>query len=238
MMLALAILILPVIAHAQYTSPSYEINEIFIGGGGELEACSSSFCSRQSIGETAVGATGSGNFSAQAGFNTTDVEVLAVSVSNGNIDLGVLNTSGTAAASANFSIKNYLTNGYVVKIYGDAPTNRTGPGTIALTALNSPSVSQAGTEQFGINLVANATPGIGVNPQQIPNDSPAFSYGQAAAGYNTADYFKYVNGDTVALSNSSTGQTDFTVSIIANIASSTRGGQYRTTLVVLVISTF
>ncbi len=244
LLLALALLSLPAIAHAQFVSPDYEINEIFIGGGGELEACGTDYCSRQTLGETAVGATGSNDFSAQAGFNTTDTEVLEVSVSNTSIDLGVLNTSSTAAASANFSVKNYLSNGYIVRIYGDPPTNHTGPGTASLDPLNSPSLSQTATEQFGINLVANTNPGIGIDPKHVPGPddpeylAPPFGFGYAAAGYDTEDYFKYVDGDVVAQSDSSSGQTNFTISMIANVATSTPGGQYVTTLVVQAIATF
>lgn len=233
---ALMLLAVPAIAHAQYTSPSYEIDEIFIGGGGELDACGTAYCADQILGGTAVGDTASDNFQAQGGFGTPGEPTLEMSVTNNNIDLGVLNESSTAAASANFSVSNYLSNGYVVRIYGDPPTNHTGPGTHALTALNSPSLSQPGTEQFGINLVANSTPGIGADPSQSPDGT--FSFGQAYAGYDTPDYFKYVDEDVIAESNRSTGFTDYTISIIANITTSTPGGQYITTLVVQAIATF
>lgn len=232
----LAVLAMPVVAHAQYQSPGYRIEEIFIGSGGEVEACSTSFCSAQMLGGTAVGDTASTNFRGQGGFGTPGEPVLSVAVYNTAIDFGVLNTSSTASATSNFNVKNYLSHGYVVRIHGDPPTNHTGPGTHPLTPLNSPSVSQAGTEQFGINLVANTTPGIGADPVQVPDNT--FSFGAAAPGYNTADNYKYVDSDVVAQSTQSSGETDYTISIIANIANSTPGGQYRTTLVVQAIATF
>lgn len=232
--LFLAIIMWPAVAFAQQTSPNYEIDEVFIGGGGQLDACSTNFCSDQSVGGTAVGNSSSANFQSDAGFGSPDTPYLEVDVTNYLVDLGVLNTSSTSAASANFSVRNYLSNGYIVRIYGDSPTNVTGPGTTSLTALNSPSLSQPGTEQFGINLVANTTPGIGVNPVQ---DSE-FASGEAAPGYDTPDYFKYLDGDIIALSDIESGQTAYTMSIIANIATSTAGGQYKTTLVVQVIASF
>lgn len=234
--IVVAVLAMPVLAHAQYESPNYEINEVFIGTGGELDSCGTAFCADQTVGGTAVGNVSSNNFGAEGGFGDPSEATLEVGISNNVIDLGVLNTSTTSAASANFSVKSYLTAGYIVKIYGNSPTNFTGPGTTSLTALNSPSLSVPGTEQFGINLVANATPGIGANPSQAPDAT--FSFGEAAAGYNTPDYFKFVDGDTIALSDTSTGETDYTVSIIANISNSTPGGQYKTILVVQVIATF
>jgi hypothetical protein len=234
LVLALTILSLPLIAHAQYTSPNYQVEEIFIGNGGELDACGTAFCADQILGGTAVGDTESNNFRAEGGFGTPGEPTLEMSVSNTSINLGILTSSTTGAASSNFSVKNYLSNGYVVRVYGDPPTNPS--SSTPLTALATPTTSQAGVEQFGINLVANTTPGIGANPSQAPDST--FSFGQAAAGYNTPDNFKYVEGEAIALSNESTGQTDYTMSIIANISTLTRGGEYRTTLVVQAIATF
>ncbi|MDQ3123549.1 MAG: hypothetical protein M3Q14_02615 [bacterium] len=236
LVLVLAALLAPAAVSAQFESTNYEINEVLIGTGGEIDACGTAYCADQSAGSLGVGNANSTNYRADTGYFTEADEQLEVTVTNTNIDLGVLNTSGTAAQSANFSVKNYLSSGYIVKVYGDTPTNYTGPGTHALTALNSPSASAIGTEQFGINLVSNTTPGIGTNPQQIPDSS--FSYGQASVGYNTADTFKYIDGDTIAQSNQATGQTNYTMSIIANVATSTPGGQYVTTLVIQVIATF
>lgn len=236
LVLAFAVLALPMLAHAQYASPSYSVNEIFIGSGGELEACGTDYCARQSAGDTAAGSTSGTLYQANAGFDTPSEPTLEVNVTNTNIDLGVLNNTSTAAASSNFSVKNYLSNGYVVTIEGNSPTYVSGSTTSTLDALNSPSLSAVGTEQFGINLVANTTPGIGTNPQQIPDNT--FSFGTAAAGYDTPDYFKYVDGDIIAESDQSSGETQYTISIIANIATSTPGGRYQTTLVVQAIATF
>jgi hypothetical protein len=236
LVLSLAVFAMTPLTFAQYDSPNYQIDEIFIGTGGELDACGTAYCADQTVGGTAVGETSSDNFGADAGFGTPGEPTLEMSVTNNSIDLGVLNVSTTSAASANFSVSNYISNGYVVRIYGNTPTNYTGAGTHALTALNSPSLSQPGTEQFGINLVANTTPGIGVNPSQSPDGT--FSFGEAETGYDTPDYFKYVDEDVIASSNRSTGVTDYTISIIANMATSTPGGQYVTTLVVQAIATF
>ncbi|MDQ3065358.1 MAG: hypothetical protein M3Q36_03765 [bacterium] len=236
LVMALLMMLLPSFVSAQYESPNFEINEVMIGTGGELDACGTAYCADQSTGSTVSGNTSSGNFRADAGLFTESDEQLEVTIGSSAVDLGVLNTSGTAAQSVAFSVKNYLSSGYIVKIYGDTPTNYTGPGTHALTALNSPSASTIGTEQFGINLVNNTTPGIGTNPVQVPDNT--FSYGAAAVGYNTTDAFKYIDGDTIALSNQATGQTDYTMSIIANVATSTPGGQYITTLVIQAIATF
>src|ERR1700729_3951161 len=84
---ALLVLMMPAVALAggQSSSPDYQVNEVFFGSGGELNACSSNFCSKQSAGETAVGNTSSPNFQAQAGFNTDRTPYIQFDVSNTNV---------------------------------------------------------------------------------------------------------------------------------------------------------
>ncbi len=233
--MGLMILSVPIVAFAQHTSPNYQVDEIFIGQGGELDACSNNFCADQSLGGTNADAS-SPNYILGGGFGSPGEPSISVVVSNNIIDLGVLSVSGTAAASANFSIASYLTNGYVVRVHGSPPANVSGSGTHALTALNAPNESAPGQEQFGINLVTNSNPGIGASPVQYPDDS--FAYGEPEVGYDQENNFKYVDGDVIAKSTVETGQTQYTMSVMANIATSTPGGRYRTTLVIQAIATF
>jgi hypothetical protein len=104
-------------------------------------------------------------------------------------------------------------------------------------ALSTPTASIPGTEQFGMNLVANTSPiTFGANPSQNP--SSVFSFGAAASGYNTANLYKYVQGSTIASSNSSSGETDYTISYIYNISNSTPGGYYLFNDVLVATATF
>lgn len=234
--LGLTLLAVPAVSYAQFTSPSYSVDEVFIGSGGELDACSDEYCAQQSLGGTG-GATASDSYGIMAGFVTPDESTLSVAVTGTIlVDLGILSDSSTAAASTSFTVASYLSSGYVVRILGSPPTNISGDRSHVLTPLNSPNESQPGTEQFGINLVANTTPGIGASPVQEPDSS--FSYGQPTTPYNQPNYFKYEDGDIIAESDEESGQTNYTMSIMANIATSTPGGQYRTVLVVQAIATF
>ena len=221
----LAVLIMaicPLVSAQQSSSTNYSVNEVYFGTGGELNACSTSYCSKQSAGETAVGNTASNAFQAQAGFNTDREPYLAFSVTAGTTDLGVLSVGSAATATGTFAVKTYLAGGYVVTTVSDPPTN-TLPNKPALTPLSTPTASSPGTEQFGINLVKNdpATPGcttpttFGANPVQVPDGT--FSYGTVASGYNTCGLFKYVKGDTIARSTKSSGETDYTISYLYNI---------------------
>jgi hypothetical protein len=225
----------PAFAYAQYTSPNYRVDETFVGSGGELNACSTTYCSKQTAGETAVGSTKGTQYGAQAGFNTDpSQQLLEVVVNGGDFDLGTLTPTTTSAASTTFSVRTYFSQGYTVLLGGNAPTNNSGGH--ELNHITSPTASTLGTEQFGINLRTNTLPPIGADPQQEPDSS--FSYGAPTTDYNTPDEFKYVSGDTIASSVVSSGKTTYTMTMIANIATTTFGGAYKGTLTLVVVPVY
>lgn len=219
---------------AQSTSTNYRVEETFFGSGGELDASSSNYKARQSAGELTVGNAASNNYQFQAGFNTSDEPVLEFAVNGGIYDLGVLDASAPGAVTATFTVRNYLSSGYVVIVNGTSPTLSDGMHTLA--AMSSLAGSSPGTEQFGINLTNNSNPDIGADPAQIPDNT--FGSGAAVSGYNSQNMFKFVDGDTVAFSPRSSGQTNYALSIIANVARETPAGQYGGKLNVQVIPTF
>ena len=232
--LSLAIVIVAGIGVAsaqQAVSPSYMVNEVFFGSGGELEACSTdgnsdgtSYCAKQSAGETAVGETSSNGYKAQAGFNTNREEFIEFLITNSGSDLGVLSTSTPATAIGTFTVKNYLSNGYVVHTASDPPRSA-GSTFHTLATPSTPTASAPGTEQFGMNLVANTSPSVvGAIPVQVPDST--FSFGAAAANYNTANVYKYTKGDIVAQSTKESGQTNYTVTYLFNISTATPAGLY------------
>lgn len=217
----------------QTCSGTYGVSEAFFGTGGELNACSTTYCSKQAAGELTIGATGSTTYKAQAGFNTDRTPSLTFVVPAQNINLGVLSPGTTKTTTATFSVYSYLSSGYVVQTVGNGPTN----SGHQLTPLASPTASNSGAEQFGINLVANTSPvSFGANPGQIPDAT--FGFGVAATGYNTANQYKYVNGDTIAQSLSSSGETDYTMSYIFNATALTPGGTYTMNQVLVATATF
>ncbi len=232
--LVVSLCLLPGVVMAQSTSTNYRIEESFFGTGGELDPSSPNYQARQSAGELGVGNTTSTSYQAQAGFNTSDVPFLEFSVTGGSIDLGYLSAATTATGTVTFNVRSYLSQGYIVTSVGTLPTN---DGGATISGLATPTASSVGSEQFGINLVANTSPTtFGANPVQVPDNT--FSFGTVAADYNTANLYKYVIGDTIASSNSSSGQTNYTVSYIVNIASLTDSGQYATDQVFVATATF
>lgn len=218
------VLLWPVVASAQSSSSTnYRVDQTFFGTGGELDASSASYRAKQTAGELGVGRTSSASYLAQAGFNTTDDPFIELSVTQDNIDLGVLDTAAASTATGTFQVRAWQAGGYSVVTASDPPSNPSGGH--QLTPLSSPTASSPGTEQFGMNLVANTSPAtFGAAEQQVPDAT--FSFGAAATGYDTANQFKYQKGNVIAGSTVNTSVTIYTISYIYNISTATPSGQY------------
>ena len=138
-----------------------------------------------------------------------------------------VSTSTTSVGTARFDVTLGCSDfGYVVTINGNPPSN----GSHTITNLTSPTASVIGTEQYGINLVANTVPSVGVGPSG--------GIGVAASGYDTTNQFKYVSGNTIADAITYSSQTTFTVSFIINAALDTPAGSYNTTHTIICTPTF
>lgn len=235
---ALLVLTIPVMAYATpahcSSGPSgFCVDGGFFGAGGQLDASSANYQAKLSAGEVGIGNINSASFQANAGFNTTSEPFLEFSVTAANTNLGVLTTATTGRTTGTFQIRTYLSSGYVIQNASDPPKN----SSYFLSALAAPTASSAGTEQFGINLVANTSPAtFGANPVQIPDNT--FSFGTVASGYNTPNLYKYVKNDVVATSAQSTGTTAYTVSYIYNVDTLTRGGTYTFNHVLVATATY
>ena len=222
--IALFVVAIPVIAAPPYTSSTYGADQVFMGNGGVNGASSASYKADASLGNTGVGTTSSTNYQALNGYAPAAEPYIMLNVPAGNDDLGILSAASTTYISHTFQVEAYLASGYIVTTMSPPPTYNNGTSNPTINPLATPTAASPGSEQFGINLRANTSPSIGANPVQIPDTS--FSFGQVSADYNTANLFKYVNGDTIAYSNKSSGITEFTISYIYNISTATDAGQY------------
>jgi len=224
----------PIQAAPDYLSPSYGIDEFFIGSGGEVDAQSDSYSLRGSIGDIGIGNSRSSNYQIYGGYTTTNEPFIELSVNTSQVDLGVIGSSNTGTGTAEFQVRNYLSEGYIVKHYGETLTNA---DSATIDAMTSTGPSTQGAEQFGFNIVANTSPTtFGADPQQVPDAS--FSFGVAAANYNTANQYRFVSGETIASSPTSTGQTTYTLSYIANATGITGAGLYQMTHSIVVTATY
>ena len=238
LLLSFAVLIAAVnpIWHVFAQTPSsgnFELGEYFIGPAGTTDSNSSNFNVQGNLGDIGAGESSSSNYNLLAGFTTDSEPTLLFVVNGGEVDLGVLSTSSTGTGTATFSVGAYNADGVVVQTLSDPPTN--GPAT--LDPMTATAASSQGTEQFGMNLVANTDPeAFGANPIQVPDAS--FSFATVAAGYNTANQYRYNVGEIIAESTQSSGQTDFTISYIANIAPLTEGGVFEMDHILVATATY
>lgn len=199
-------------------SSNYSFSESSLGPGGLIQSGSANYQGSNGANDLVVGNASSGNYQIDTGSTTTNDPALSFSVNNANAYFGSFSTTQTATATANFSVSNYTSYGYAVQIIGDPPTD----GIHTIKAMTTTDISRVGTEQFGINLVANTSPSsFGANP-----NNGQFGFGSVKADYASSNNFRYVSGETIAEAPRSSGVTIYTISYIVNVSSLTPGGQY------------
>ncbi|MBW4061795.1 hypothetical protein HJC99_04475 [Candidatus Saccharibacteria bacterium] len=235
-------------ADATQLSPSYSINESQIGGIGDNGSQSTSYSFKPSVsdggstlGDSFTGNSASTIYQINSGFNTASSPTLSFSVTSSSVNLGTLSTSVVRTGTATFNVKNYTSSGYVVQVIGAGLTS----GSHTLSALSTDTASSPGTEQFGLNTVFNTVAGVGANPVQNP---AGFGYGVAGDGatgtfgttrpYTIPDKYRFVSGDTIASAPSSSGETDYTTTFMANISNLTPGGTYQGNIIFVATGTF
>lgn len=154
-------------------------------------------------------------------------EALTFTLSSATVALGTLTTSTTGSGTSAMTVSTNAATGYNVTVNGTTLTS----GSNTITALSSPTASTQNTKQFGINLVANTTPSVG-------SAVSGSGTGAAATGYNSANNYKFVTGDTVASASVPTNSNTFTVSYIGNVDGSTAAGSYSTILTYIATANF
>lgn len=219
----------PVLAQTSQSS-NYRFEETSIGGTGVLNTQSANFQAAGSIGVLGIGNDASTNFQNFAGTTTTGDPSLSFAITDSIAEFNPFSAAAASTSTTTFEVVNYTSYGYVVQINGSSPAN----GGNIIDAMNTTGPSQAGTEQFGINLVANTSPvSVGANPNQ-----GLFGFGAAAANYNTPDNYRFVSGETIASAPKSSGKTIYTISYLINVNALTPGGQYTANQTIIVIGTY
>lgn len=208
----------------------YQFENPAIGFDGSYNSVSTNFQTLQAVGGDAVGNSSSTSFQVQAGARTTPDPTLSFAVLAFNSTFGSFSPTATATTTSTFSVVDYTSYGYAVQIIGTPPTN----GAHIITPISATSASTIGSEQFGINLVANTAPAIfGANP-----NNGSFGFGTAATNYNTVNNYRYVSGETIAIAPKSSGTTIYTISYIVNVSSITPGGDYSSNQSIICTATY
>jgi hypothetical protein len=220
----------PTVAAQTSSSNNYRLDESTVGQAGLPDSSSTNYKGAVSLGDLGVGNSSSANYNSQGGSQTSPDPNLIFSVNSSGINFPDFSASTPSMSTVTFSVINYTSYGYVVLVSGSPPTNNNH----SIAAMASAGTSSPGFEQYGINLVANTSPqNIGANPNQ-----GQFGFGVAASGYNTANNYKYVDGDTIASAPKSSGQTDFTITYLVNVGGLTPGGKYTTNQQLIVVGTY
>ncbi len=211
-------------------STNFKLDESSIGTSNPIGQASSNFTINSATGDIGVGNASSANFQINAGSKTSADPVLSFAVTNAVTNFGVFSASSPTVATTTFSVMDYTSYGYTVQLVGSTPSN----GSHTIAPLATAGQSQFGTEQFGINLVANTLPSsVGANP-----DNGSFGFGSVDNNYNTPNYYRYVSGDIIAKSVKSTGVTNYTLTYLVNVAGLTPGGKYTTNQTLIVLGTY
>lgn len=221
-----------VYATSNPSSTHYQASQLQFGSSDTNQNCSSQYCATAGVGGAAVGSTSSASYSSTFGPVTGSEPLLEVVVSGGLSDLGTFSSSTASTKTIVVKVRNYLSSGYTVQLIGKAPTY----GGHSITSLTTPTSSTPGTEQFGVNAVANTSPLVGADLTQVPSSSTSF--GTVSPNYATPNKFMYSSGDVIASSAKSSGETDYTISMIINISNTTPAGQYTSDFSAVVIPAY
>jgi len=210
------------------TSTHYQINSDSINVGG-VRQTSTNYQSEDSIGEIATDNSSSTSYKINAGYQAMwDYPPgLSFVIHQNNADLGELKINEASVNSTTFSASSNAVGGYAVVVKGETLKSA---GGYTISALTSPANSSPGNSQFGINLVDNANPNVGANPSG--------GNGAAASGYGEADHFKFVDGDVIAVADTYSQETTFTISYLGNISPTDAAGSYSTTLTLIMTAKF
>lgn len=204
------------------SSTHYKVTDTDFNAVSNSKACSDQYCAKVSLGDASADTSTSPASTAQFGtIATTDSDpLLEVIVDPGISNLGTLSAETTAYKTMMVRVRTYLSDGYVLQIVGSPPKY----GNHTLAALSSPTSLAPGTEQFGLNAVANTTPSVGADPLQLPSNQTTLT--TLNDDYKITNKYKYSNGDEVARSTSASGRIDYTISMVVNISNSTPAGRY------------
>lgn len=157
-----------------------------------------------------------------------DIPGLSCAAGVGNsVNLGELSFVQANAGYSQMLVGTNAGNGFNISVVGTPPTS----GNNVINAINNIDNSQPGKDQFGINLVANSIPNIGQDPAGPGTAIPV-------ANYSNPNFYRFVNGETLVISNTVSNYRKFTVSYLVNRHKNTKPGIYNTVILYVALATF
>jgi hypothetical protein len=236
------------------SSTNYGVIQSELGGSGCDPVISGTFCGSSAdysqsqvtddggstLGESAVGNSSSTDYQTNSGYNTSASPGLMLVITNASTNLGTLSTAVKSTGTANFYVRDYTSSGYSVTMYGTSPTFHG----YTMHALTTDTAYSSNTEEFGVNLVNDSVVSGSANPVCGPSGTPTtFCFYSTAAGngstgtygttrpYTIPNEFRFnvtsTTGEIVANSPETSGETDYTLSMMAGISNLTPAGPYQ-----------
>lgn len=147
-------------------------------------------------------------------------QTLSFSLGSNTVNLSALSSVAAVSGSHTLNVSTNAASGMTVTVTGTTLTF----GTNTITACATGCTSNNSSNQFGINLVANTTPAVGLAP------SGSAPIGVAVTNYGIANTFRFASGETIASSAGAINDTTYTVSYLANISALQPAGNYRANL--------
>ena len=147
--------------------------------------------------------------------------------SGDSINFGTLTPDSVRTATSQMTAGTNGVGGVSIAVIGTTMTS----GVHTIDALNAPSPSSPGVNQFGINLRNNASPNVGANPTGIGTTVPV-------GNYNIPNQFTFNTGDQIANSPLSTNFNTLTASYIVNVHEDQNPGVYTSTITYVATATF
>lgn len=139
---------------------------------------------------------------------------------NNYVDMGQLDAQFTLLAQSQMAVGTNASGGFAITANG-TPLSA---GVHVIDSPTTPTASLQGSNQFGLNLVANSEPAVGSDPEGT------WANAVPAPDYSVPNLYKYVPGDVVAFSPNVSLMKKFTVSYIVNSRDDLHPGVYTTTI--------
>jgi hypothetical protein len=148
-------------------------------------------------------------------------------VSGNYVNFGELSNRQAATGRTQMLAATNARDGYTIRVAGTTMT----AGNNVINELTTQDVSRPGASQFGLNLRANSSPQHGTDVQGPGNGVPASSYGQI-------NFYRFNNGEVVALSNAPDDARKYTSAYIVNVPRGQAPGIYVSTITYIALGSF
>jgi hypothetical protein len=153
---------------------------------------------------------------------------LNCAVATGNyVNFGALSPDHSSQATSQLMVATNAPGGYTLQVYGTTMTS----GNNIIPALSAAASSRPGSPQFGLNLRANGSLGIGAEPAGPGSGQPTPAYG-------APNSFRFVNNDIIASSSAADNWRRYTVTYLVNVPKDQAPGVYASTITYVAAGSF